>query len=286
MDVFRAILLGIVQGLLEFLPVSSGTVTGSFASFTGFEAGTSMAASAVLHAGTLLALMIGMRRSLRRILKASAEMTADLFRNLAVSARTGNREGIWRIVNGSARRQACIFWTASLPAFLLGFLLRGAASMAVQSYLYTATGFLITAVLLGVSGMVIRKPVASEHLPRRAWILGILQGVSVLPGVSRYGAVYAGAVLCGYGRKSSVNISYLLAVPFLLGGIVYSVREGVLAETGAVWPLIIGAFAAFFTGLAVFRTEAKLLRQMRPGFFAVINAALGVMYILLYTVLK
>ena len=131
MNVIRAILLGIVQGLLEFLPVSSGTVTGTFASFVGFGQGAGRDAQALLHIGTLIALIFGMRRSIGRMLRASLAMTSDLFKNLENAFRTGNREGILRVVNGPERRLAFIFWIAALPSLLAGYLLRGAAAYAL-----------------------------------------------------------------------------------------------------------------------------------------------------------
>ena len=276
MQALYSIISGILQALFEYLPVSSSALVDSFSRAVNFADGTGAGYTAFVHAGTTLALILCMKSMLLKTGMASFEIVKDFFRNITYGAV--KRDNKKRVINGNERRTAMIFWISAVPSLLIGFLLRRAAEFTFGHKLYTSAGFFITALLLFICHMSMIKPVEGERRVAKAWILGIAQGLSVFPGVSRLGAVYAGGMLSGYGRKSSASLSYLISVPFLLGAVIYefATLEGSVNILYGLLGLLSSAVCGYFT----FRIAHKLVRSMRPGAFAGINFVLGILYLL------
>lgn len=233
MNLIEAIILGIVQGATEFLPVSSsGHLVLIPALFNMTPPGLSFIA--ILHLGTLTAVLIYFYRDLLKIIQAVWEGV----RQAAPLATTESRLG-WFIVVGS------------IPAAVAGLTLSDFFDRAFGSPVIVAALLLVTAVLLIVGERLMTGgKQLSQMTWKDAWVIGFLQMIALLPGVSRSGSTLMAGLKSGFSRADAARYSFLLGIPAIVGagllGIMDVVQAGQLVTQLPLF--IIGFLIAGATG--------------------------------------
>ncbi|MBI4880637.1 MAG: undecaprenyl-diphosphate phosphatase [Planctomycetes bacterium] len=247
-------LLGVIQGLTEFLPVSSSGHLMLCEKLLGLDAEQARGATVevALHAGTLLAVLVFLRADLLLLARA-----------LFLPAR----------VPLAARRPAlrllASLGIATLPAAVLGLLFQDAIEGLFSMPWAVGCGFLVTGLLLVLSGRCAagRRGAADGGL-WRAFLIGCAQAVAMVPGISRSGSTIVAAMALGMRGPEAGRFSFLLAVPVVSGAALLKAGEiasGPPAQTAA---LLAGALAAFLSGLAALSLLSLLLRRGRLSVFA------------------
>jgi undecaprenyl-diphosphatase len=249
--VFESILLGIVQGLTEFLPVSSsGHLVLAQSLLPGFN-GPAVAFDVLLHAGTLAAVLIYFRRDL-------ATIAADILHP---------REGGLRL--------PLLLVVGSVPAGIVGVFFSDAIEPLFNAPRFASFGLLFTAILLflawkvGTGG---KRPLDNLTI-WSALIIGTLQAVAIIPGVSRSGATIAAGVFLGLSGTEAARFSFLLSIPAIGGA--FLLESGSLRgmESPAIY--LVGALTAAVTGWAAIAFLMKLLDKGRLLPFAIYCLAVG-----------
>ena len=230
MEVWKAAVLGIVQGITEFLPVSSSGHLLLFERLLGAETGgADMFLGIMLHAGTLLAVCAACFPALLRLLRDKKRLLYLVF--------------------------------ASVPAALVGFLLRGAVDDAFFGGDLLWAAFALTALLLAVCSARIGRGYAP-----RAFGVGCAQALAVIPGLSRSGTTLAAGVFLGLKREEAAEFSLLMSVPVIAGAVLAEALGLVLGGTQAAsvgWgSLAAGTLCAFAFGLV---SVKLILRVMARG---------------------
>lgn len=261
MSIFQAIILGIVQGLGEFLPISSSAHLILVPWFLGWEP-SGLAFDLALHLGTLIAVTIYFWRDLFSL----------AYEGLTRGTRTPTGRLAWGIVLGT------------IPGALFGMLMEGP----VESFF--RQNILTISLLLAIMGAVLyfvdqrgAKQIDLEHvrLMDVFWI-GVAQAFAVIPGVSRSGATITAALLLGLKRETAAKVSFLLGWPIIFGGAVLVLKD--LDPSMFTPAFFAGVAAAAVSGYAVI---AFLLEYLRKGTFLVfayyrgIVAALAILLLLL-----
>lgn len=234
MTVLEAIIIGIVQGLTEFLPVSSSGHILLTQRILGLE--SDLGFTLILHLATLLAIVLVMRKQIWDTIRAPKSwgplIVATVFSGIVVL-----------LFNG-------IFKSAFDGRFL-------------------SACFLITAIMLLCSGFV--KPKKQKIGYFDAVIIGLVQGLATLPGISRSGSTISAAGLLGNERKQSVSFSFMLSIPIIVGSaLIDLITEGV----GSIQflPLIFGFISAFISGLFAIKFMLKLTAKSFDGFAIYLTA--------------
>ena len=237
--ILKGVLLGLVQGLTEFLPVSS---SGHLLLLERMGvAAPSLFLNLTLHLSTLLAVCIVMRRE------------------------------VWDWVRHPISKQARWLYLSCLPTAAIAVLLTRFAEDWIDGR-YLAVGFLATSCLLLLSGRLPNrnKPLA---VPNALWV-GVVHGLAVLPGVSRSGATVSAMRYAGIDPQKGVTLSFLLAIPVTVGGMVWQLVSDGVADIDV--PLCVAAcVAAFLSGLVSLRLMLRAFGQSMP-LFAVYTLALSV----------
>ncbi|MDO4804145.1 MAG: undecaprenyl-diphosphate phosphatase [Lachnospiraceae bacterium] len=285
MDFLQTILLGVIQGLTEFLPISSTGLI-QFAEHILRIQGSTEFLNIFLHAGTLVAIMITMQRDISRLCGEAARMVRDIFVNarLMVRGMKKHEEPRYiRIVTSNYRQLVMLVICATIPSALAAILLRKAASISISSPMYSGVGMLLTGVLL----LVADKVPVGEKVPKDiTWLQGVLiglvQGTSVISGVSRMGLVLVCGILLGFNRKLAVRFSYLLSIPLVAGALLTQVGKiPVLARSPRyAFVCLVGAAFAFLAGYLTIQVSSKLVREARLWTFALWSFLAGVVIIL------
>ncbi len=286
MDYLQAIILGVVQGITEFFPVSSTGHLVLFRQLFGIE--QSLQTDTFLHIGTLLALIIVMAGDVRRVLLEILRLTADLFRNMRAAFhadRTGEEVRYLKLMNTNYRKLSVMLLAASLPTAVIGFLLRGLAADRHGSLLANGVGMLISAVILFVTDQVQPKNVNPKEIPlSKSFLTGIVQGLAVLPGISRMAMTFSMSIFSGLSRKNALRFAYLLSVPAIFGAVVCELVIFIRSEQvpTVLLPSLVGAVFAFIVGILVLRRIFRLISHRNLTGYAVYSAVIGVLLCILY----
>lgn len=250
MNPLKAAILGLVQGLCEFLPVSSSGHLVLLQNIFEIEEGA-LFFDTMLHIGTLIAVFIVYRKTILALLKKpfqklTAMLVIATLATVAVTVLFGDR--LESIFGGE----------------FLGF------------------GFLLTAVVLTVNEKLSKgKGDLSAMKPLSAVGVGLMQGVAILPGVSRSGSTIAGARLFGLDKDSAAEFSFLLSIPAILGSLVLQLPD-VITEgiSGISWgSLLIGTLVAAISGYFAIRWMLRLIKEKSLKGFAVYVGILGILVV-------
>jgi len=254
-DALTAAALGALQGLTEFLPVSSSGHVAIGAQFFDIHE-NSLALVILLHLGTLLATILLFRRDI-------AELAVEAITALRQPSRFGSTlEG--RTLVGIA--------IATLATGAVGWTLRDAAEAFAEDLQLVGYGFLISAAFLIASG--VARGNQGEVSWRQALIVGLAQGVAVLPGVSRSGVTIAIAMLLGVQASVSFRFSFLVSLPAIVAAAVYeaSGAEGLGSLGPGAW---LGGATAMVTGYVALVILRQIILVGRMWTFAIYLVPLG-----------
>ncbi|KUF06727.1 undecaprenyl-diphosphate phosphatase [Leucobacter sp. G161] len=237
MGIFEAIILGIVQGLTEFLPVSSSAHLRVTSELLGIgDAGAAF--TAITQIGTEAAVIVFFWRDIVRII-------GRWFRSLSgktVPRNDPDAKMGWWIILGT------------IPIVVLGLLFQDAIETTLRSLWFTAISLIVFGLLLGVADRVGSKVRPIEKLTwKHGLIYGLAQAASLIPGVSRSGGTITAGLFMGYKREAAARYSFLLAIPAVLGSGFYQVFKVIKApENQAPWSMtIVATVVAFAIALVV-----------------------------------
>ncbi len=268
--VFQALVMGVVQGLTEFLPVSSSghllLVPWIFGWSDPFI--NSLAFSVMLHVGTLGALLIYFAADWLRLVPAGLATIRD------------------RSFRGDPdRKLAWLLLAATVPAAVAGFFLNDIFEQAVR-----APGVVAFTLVVGGVGLWLAdrlgattKRVDDVTFPV-AFALGVAQAIALIPGISRSGISISAARLAGLDRASAARFSFLMATPITAGAALFEARKLAAGESGvdvSLAPLLVGLAAAFFSGILAIRVLLSYVRSHSFDVFVVYRFALAGLVLML-----
>lgn len=247
------LLLAVVQGLTEFLPVSSSGHLVLFQHFLSTREGD-VFFDIILHVGTLGSILVVYRREVLRLLKFDQAATGYL-----VSLAVG-----------------------TVPAVVLGLLFKSRIETLFHSPLFAAGGLLVTAVILFSTRF--SAPAGSlgdPWVPRpprlgRAFLIGVAQAGAILPGISRSGSTIAAALWVGLPRAEAARFSFLLSIPAVSGALVLQLMDGQSATPAEAGRLLLAGLAAFAVGLLAIKWTALAVIQAHFWKFGFYCLAVGI----------
>ena len=291
MEIWEALVLGIIQGLSEFLPISS---SGHLLLIEKLGIGQeNLFFNVMLHVGTLLAVLIALRKTwIRLIIQPFGDLKKRLTKRKTVSTKQNKPSGqtisglkaanetyeYQKVFGGLAASKidgylvlACVPTVAFAFAFKLLFpdLLEGKL---------LGCGFVLTAVLL-YAGENFNSTKSVLLAPKTSVLTGVLQGIAVLPGVSRSGATISALTLQGVEKKAATTFSFLLSIPIILGSALYESLDlftGKATLSIAPAAVVAGMISAFLSGLVAIKFFLKLIEKHSMTGFVIYTLLLGI----------
>lgn len=259
MDLFEAIVLGIIQGLTEFLPVSSSghLEIGKAILGDNFEAKESLLFTVVLHFATALSTIVVFRKDIWSILK-----------------------GILKFEWNDDMQFAAKIALSIIPAVVIGLLFEEELeSLFGDNILFVGCMLLVTALLLFLADKA--KDTDKKVSFSNALIIGISQAIAMLPGISRSGATISTSVILGNDKGKAARFSFLMVVPLILGKMAKDVLSGEISyESSGSLPLLVGFIAAFVSGLFACTWMIKLVKKSKLTYFAIYCVVVGLIAII------
>lgn len=291
MEIWEALVLGIIQGLSEFLPISS---SGHLLLIEKLGIGQeNLFFNVMLHVGTLLAVLIALRKTwIPLIIQPFGDLKKRLTKRKTVSTKQNKPSGqtisglkaanetyeYQKVFGGLAASKidgylvlACVPTVAFAFAFKLLFhdLLEGKL---------LGCGFVLTAVLL-YAGENFNSTKSALLAPKTSVLTGVLQGIAVLPGVSRSGATISALTLQGVEKKAATTFSFLLSIPIILGSALYESLDlftGKATLSIAPAAVVAGMISAFLSGLVAIKFFLKLIEKHSMTGFVIYTLLLGI----------
>src|SRR3712207_5622028 len=264
MDAFEAIVLGLVQGLTEFLPISSSAHLRIVPAFAGWD-DPGAAFTAVTQLGTLAAALLYFRRDLLGLARG---WVAGL-RDPAVRATPDSRMG-WYLILGT------------VPIVILGFAFADQIETGARSLTLMGCTLIILGLLLLAAERFARHDREIESVTRRdALVVGLAQAAALVPGVSRSGATLTAGLFLGFDRAAAARFSFLLSVPAVVLSGLYQLRD--IGGEGAVGfvPTAIATVFAFVSGYAAIAFLLRFLVTHTTAVFVAYRVILGIVVLAL-----
>lgn len=279
MSWFESLILGLVQGLTEFLPVSSSAHLRLTAAFSGWH-DPGAAFTAITQIGTEAAVLIYFRKDIGRIISAWTRSLTDKSMRHNPDARMG-----WLVIVGS------------IPIGVLGLTLKDQIEGPFRDLRITATMLIVVGVIIGVADRMAardekggrhRAPQQRKELEnlgvRDGLIYGLCQAMALIPGVSRSGATISGGLFMGYRREAAARYSFLLAIPAVLASGLFELKDAMESDHVSWGPTLFATIIAFGTGYVVIAWFMKFISTKSFMPFVWYRIALGIVIIVLVSV--
>ena len=282
MTVIKGILLGILQGIAEFLPISSSGHLAVVQKLFGLEE-VPLLFDIMLHLATLLAVVLYFRKKIWTLLCVFGRLIARRPAPKAV-----NKDDL--LCGTEARGRMTIL------AVIITTVVTGAIGVFTSKLIpdmpvkVTCAGFIVTAILLVVSSIIERRNSSAvknsaEKNDGIKWyqaiVIGVMQGIGTLPGISRSGSTIAGSQLCGVNRAAAGEYSFIVSIPAILGAFLLELKD--FAEVGSTVgaaPVIAGCAAAFAWGYISLAVLMKIIRKGKLEWFACYLIPAGILGLL------
>jgi undecaprenyl-diphosphatase len=264
MDALQAIVLGIVQGLTEFLPISSTAHLRIIPAFAGWK-DPGAAFTAVVQLGTMAAVLLYFRQDLWNIARATLRSLRDPAERQTVEARLG-----WGIVIGTA------------PIAVLGVLFKNKIETDARQLTLIAIALIVMGIVLEMAERTGRKTRPIESLSVRDGVtIGFAQALALVPGVSRSGSTISAGLFLGLERAAAARYSFLLSVPAVVLSGLFELRK--IGDGGGVGAgaTILATVLAFVVGYASIAWFLKYLTRHPVTLFVVYRVVLGVVLLIL-----
>ena len=257
MSFFQSIILGIIQGLTEFLPVSSsGHLALAQALFKDFEQ-PGLLYDTLLHLATLLAVTVFFRKRIMRLFKAFFGLFFIKYRLIYHE----ERGMLWGII------------AATIPTGIIGYLLKDMSELLFEKPIVIGYFLILTSVMLILAD---RATKGGPVNPRKAFIVGIAQGLAVFPGISRSGTTIFAGMMVGISREKAAEFSFLISIPAIIGAMLLQFKHLGTLTSSEITVYLAGMGTAFFFGILAIGVMMEIVKKAKMRYFALYCLIIGI----------
>ena len=258
MDILQGIIIGIVQGLTEFLPVSSSAHLVFIQNILGVE--SSLAFDTFLHLGSLLAVLWFFRADIIKMIKSWIESIQDILQGRF-------KEGFY---SDPYKRLAWYVILATIPVGIVGVLFEDAVDSLFAGALYVPAFFLfVTGTILYLSQRMASGNINYDNITKKeALWMGLGQACAILPGLSRSGTTIAAGLTIGLDKEFAAKFSFILSIPAIFGAFIVQIKDIGGSLDVNFLPIILGFIAAFFAAYIAIKWMLDLIKNRSLDIFA------------------
>ena len=290
MTIVQAIILGVIQGLTEFLPVSSSGHLAIMKNILRMDLETGALYDVLLHVATLVAICIVMRKDIVKLILEFISIVRDVFTNFLIFIdRITHKDDQYyiKIMSSANRRNVVLNIVSSITTAINGFLLNDIIETVENELLVPGICLIATAVIILISDFLAdgtKKP--KDATVYDAFAIGTAQGIATLPGLSRSGTTITACILCGFDRKFAVKYSFIMSMPAIFGALILKLSK-ISSETvtgGDIAVYIVGMVIAAVVGYFALIFTTKLVQKKSFKYFAFYCFGIGVVSIIAYII--
>ena len=272
MTYFEAVILGLVQGLAEFLPISSSGHLALLQQWFGIDENKVLLFAVLLHVGTLISVFIVYWKDIWELIVELCLTIKDLCtgKGLRLEERPVRKLGVMIIV-------------ATIPTAIIGLLFNDLFDKLYTSVLPIGIGLIITGFLLILAEKTGNSSRGIDKMNfRNALFIGTVQGIAICPGISRSGSTLFGSLICNLDRKFAVKFVFLISIPSILGSAGMEAPNAFKAgiDMTQLGPVLVGMAVAAVSGLVAIKTMIKIVSDKKLSYFSYYVWALGVVVVI------
>lgn len=284
MTLIQAIFMGIIQGITEFLPVSSSGHLALFKQlFNVDEPG--MFYDILLHLGTLVAVFAVYYKDIWKMIVEGLSICRDAIMNVFTFIKnmvTRANKPYRQIITNSYRKFVMLVIVSTIPTGIIGVVAKDLVELAGQILIIPGICLIITAIILFIA----------DHLPdgnktpknvtyTNAFIIGICQGIATLPGISRSGTTITACLASGYNRKFAVKYSFIMSIPAILGAVVLDFKDIDLSilSKAEITNYVVGTLVAAIVGYICIKAMLIVVRNKKFTIFSIYCLIVGALSI-------
>lgn len=265
MDILQSFLLGLLQGLTEFLPISSSGHLALGQYFLGVEDQSGLTFEIVVHFGTLFSIFVYYRKILLDLVKAGV--------SFAVSPAKQKTNPQVKLIG--------FILLSMIPAGIVGFTLKDQVEAIFTSPLLVSGMLIITGFVLFLTKFV--RENNKEVSTGKSILIGLAQAFALIPGISRSGSTISAALYLGVKREDAANFSFLMVIPVIAGATLLEIRDLIKigAESPEIMSLVVGFFTAFISGYFALKYLIIILKRKGFhyfGYYCWLVGGLGLLY--------
>ncbi len=281
MELLKAIFLGFIQGVAEFLPISSSGHLAIFKNVLGFDTDTGLLFDVLLHLGTLAAVFVVFYKDIWELIKEGFAIIGQFFKS--VFGCLFKKQKWQPVVTTPYRRFVMMVLVSTIPTGIMGILLEGAINAASATLIVPGILLLINGVQLLISD---RLPdgalTEADASYGKAAIVGVAQGLATFPGISRSGTTITACLACGFKREFAVKYSFIMSIPAILGALVLELLDfspEMLSASDMV-NYLAGTLVSAVVGYVCIKTMLVIVRGKKFKYFAYYCFAMGAFAVL------
>ncbi len=275
LNIISAIILGAVQGISEFLPISSSAHLVLVPHILGVETG--LAFDTILHLGTLIAIFSFFWKDIINLIKGFILSLIDL--------SEGKELFISELKKVPEKRLSWLLIIATIPTGLMGLLLKDAVETIFRGTVFVGIFLIITGIILYLSERRPSGDITAKNMSfKDALIIGICQGFAVLPGISRSGSTIASGLFLGLNREYAARYSFLLCIPAVLGAGLIQAKDIVTLDA-SISVLVVGFISSVVFGYLSIKLLLKIIEGWSLDVFAYYCWIIGIITTILSIIL-
>lgn len=260
MGYIEAIILGLVQGLSEFLPISSSGHLALLENLFEINEESVLFFAVLLHIGTLVSIFIVYHEDIYALIKELGLLFKDIFsgKGLRIEERPIRKLGIMIIVS-------------SIPTAIMGLLFSNFIDKIFGSLMVISICWIITGFILLFSEKLKNNNKEIEGMKyRNAIFVGICQGLAIMPGISRSGSTIVGSLVTGLKREFAVEFAFLISIPAILGSALLEFPKAIKAgiDPSTIGPMIVGFLVAAISGYFAITTMIRIVSKHKMRYFS------------------
>ena len=274
MTLLKAIIMGIIQGLAEFLPISSSGHLAIFKHILNINTDTGLLFDVLLHFGTLVALFIAFWKDIKELIIEGFSIIGVYFGNIGhwfsnifQTEKTTYNE----VITTPYRRFVMLIIVSTIPTGIIGILLKDVIEFSSTTLLIPGLFLILTGILLTIADKVrTGKKDEKDATYKDSGIIGIAQGIATMPGLSRSGTTITACLLCGFDKTFAVKYSFIMSIPAILGAIVLELKDFSISSVGETEMIyyLIGTVISGVIGYICIKTMLVIVRGKKFKYFA------------------
>lgn len=277
MTIIEAIILGLTQGLAEFLPVSSSGHLALLQHFFGIKGDNVLVFAVLLHFGTLLSVFAAYYKDIW-------ELILELFAAIKDIA-TGKGFGFYK---NETRTLGYMIIVATIPTAIIGVAFNDLFAGFYTNIFVIGIGLLITGTILFISERFASSGISVGEMKfRHAILVGICQGIAITPGISRSGSTLFGSLVSGIKKESCVKFVFLISIPSILGSVVLEGPKAFASgmDINFLLPVVIGVTVAAISGFLAIKMMISFVSKNKLKYFSYYTWILGIA-VIVYTLMN
>lgn len=281
MSLLQAILMGVIQGLTEFLPVSSSGHLAIFKELFQVDLETGILFDILLHLGTLAAVFVVYYKDIIRLIIEGISILIDSVINIKIFVNNiiHKNDAPYRlIIRNSYRKFVMLILISTIPTAIIGYAAKDLVESVSKILIVPGICLIITGILLFIADKFNDGTKTPKYVSfNNAFIIGICQGIATLPGISRSGTTITACLLSGFDKRFAVKYSFIMSIPAILGAALLEFKDigKITITTGEIVSYIIGTVIAGVVGYICIKTMLVVVRKRKFKFFAIYCLLVG-----------